>query len=179
MMKRTVRALAVVLVGAGLFTLGASPALCADEFCAMGGTLIKAEVDKDKALAWGQDRRKVVILGADTDDWSVLTLSTSSDDVAILVKAGSVFFGVAGRGGREVDERAAEKAFGSNLRKLKESIKKEMGDLRDAGAVKIAGSDVQPLSDAAGLGTLEKKGRDWELTTDKCTGEDLDASDLK
>jgi len=178
-MKRTVRALAVVLVGAGLFTLGATPALCADEFCAMGGTLIKAEVDKDKALAWGKDRRKVVVAGEDTDEWSVLTLSTSSDDVAILVKAGSVFFGVAGRGGREVDERDAEKAFGSGLRKLKESVKKEMGDLREAGAAKIAGSDVQPLSDAAGLGTLEKDGREWKLTTSDCKGLDLDASDLK
>jgi hypothetical protein len=178
-MKRTVRALAVALVGAGLFTLGAAPAICADEFCPMGGTLVKAEVDKDKSLAWGKDRRKAVVAAEDTDEWSVLTLAASSDDVAILVNKSGVFFGVAGRGGREVDARDAEKAFGSGFKKLKEAVKKEMGDLREAGAAKISGSDVQPLADAAGLGTLEKDGRDWKLATSDCKGVDLDASDLK
>jgi hypothetical protein len=176
-MKRTVRTLAGVLVGMGLFTLGATPALCGEEFCAMGGTLIKAEVDKDKALAWGKERRKAAVAGEDTDEWSVLSLSTSADEIAILVNAQGVFFGVAGKGGDEVSPRDAEKAFGGDLRKLRESIKKEMGDLREAGAVKIAGSDVQPLSDAAGLGTLAKD-RDWALTTQDCKGVDLDASGL-
>jgi len=177
-MKRTVRTLAVVLVGMGLFTLGATPAVCAEEFCAMGGTLVKAEVDKDKALAWGKDRRKAAVAGEDTDGWSVLSLSKSADEIAVLVNARGVFFGVAGKGGEEVSERDAQKAFGNDLRRLRESIKKEMGDLREADAVKIAGSDVQPLSDAAGLGVLEKDGRAWVLTTQDCKGLDLDASGL-
>jgi hypothetical protein len=45
--------------------------------------------------------------------------------------------------------------------------------------VKIDGADVQALSDAAALGTLEKKGRSWELATQDCKGTDLDASALK
>jgi hypothetical protein len=178
-MKRTVQALAAVLVGAGVFALGAAPALCGDEFCPMGGTLIKAEVVKDKALDWGKDRRKAVVAGADTDAWSVLTLSRTDDDIAILVNPDGVFFGVAGRGGQEVDARDAEKVFGKNLRKLQDAVKKEMGDLRQAGAVKVEGSDIQVLADAAGLGTLEKGGRDWKLATQSCKGVDLDASGLK
>ena len=176
-MKRTIQSLAVVLVGMGLFTLGATPAVCAEEFCAMGGTLIKAEVDKDKALAWGKDRRKAVVAAEDTDEWSVLALSASADEIAILVNVQGVFFGVAGKSGEEVTERGAEKAFGNNFRKLKEAVKREIGDLREAGAVKIAGNDVQPLSDAAGLGILTKD-RDWTLTTQDCKGVELDASGL-
>jgi hypothetical protein len=178
-MKRTVQALAAVLVGMGLFTLGATPAVCAEEFCAMGGTLIKAEVDKDKALAWGKDRRKAAIAGEESDEWSVLALSTTADEIAILINKNGAFFGVAGKGGEEVTEGGAEKAFGNNFRKLKEVIKREMGDLRSAGAVKIAGGDVQQLSDAAGLGTLEKDGREWKLTTQDCKGLDLNAAGLK
>jgi len=178
-MKRTMRALAVVLVGTGIFTLGATPAVGADEFCPMGGTLIKVEVDKDKALEWAKDRRKSVVADEDKDEWSVLALSTTDDDIAILVKAGSVFFGVAGKGGQEVDSRVADRTFGNSFRKLRDAIKKEMGDMRQAGVVKISGGDVQPLSEAAGLGVLEKKDRDWVLTTEDCTGVDLDASGLK
>ena len=177
-MKQTLKTLAVVLVGAGLVAFVAAPAMCAEEFCAMGGTLIKAEVVKEKAIEWGKDRKKATIAGADADTWSVLTLSKSDDDIAILVTPGSVFFGVAGKGGREVDARDAEKAFGKDLRKLTEAVKKEMGELWKAGAVKIQGADIQLLINAVGLGTLEK-GRDWELKTQDCKGTDLDASDLK
>ena len=168
-MKQTVKTLAVVLVGAGLVAFAAAPAVCADEFCAMGGTQIKAEVVKEKAIEWGKDRRKATIAGEDTDTWSVLTLSKSDDDIAILVTPGSVFFGVAGKGGNEVDARDTEKAFGKDLRKLTEAVKKEMTELWKAGAVKIQGADVQQIANAVGLGTLEK-GRDWELTTQTARG---------
>ena len=175
-MKQTVKTLAVVLVGAGLVAFAAAPAVCADEFCAMSGTQIKVEVVKEKAIEWGGERKKATI--ADGDAWSVLTLCKSDDDIAILVTPGSVFFGVAGKGGREVDTRDAEKVFGKDLKKLSEAVKKEMGDLWKAGAVKIQGADVQKLSDAVALGTLEKDG-DWKLTTQDCKGTDLAASDLK
>lgn len=182
-MKRTIQALAVVMVGTGLFALGVTPAMGEEEFCSMGGTLIKVEVDKDKALDWGKDRRKSAVAEEDKDgnkdNWSVLTLSTTDKDIAILVKQGSVFFGVAGRGGREVDSREADRTYGNSLRKLRGAIEKEMGDLRKSGVVDISGSDLQPLSDAAGLGVLEKKGRDWELTTEDCKGVDVDTSDLR
>ena len=177
-MKKTVKTLAVVLVGAGLVAFAAAPAMCAEEFCAMGGTLIKAEVVKEKAIEWGKDRKKAISVGEDTDIWSVLTLSKSDDDIAILVGPGTVFFGVAGKGGREVDARGAEKAFGKDLRKLGDAVRKEMTELWKSGAVKIQGADVQKIADAVALGTLEKD-RDWELKTQDCKGMDLDTSDLK
>lgn len=176
-MKRTVKTLAVVLVGAELVAFAAAPAVCADEFCAMGGTLIKVEVDKEKAIEWGKESRKVLIAGEDTDAWSVLTLSTSAKGIAVRVSEGAVFFGVAGKGGNELDAREIERAFGKDLRNLKESVKDGVRDLWKAGAIKIQGADVQKLADAAGLGTLEKD-RDWELKAEDCTGTDIDASEL-
>jgi len=178
-MKQTFKTLAVVLVGAGLAAFAAAPAMCADEFCAMGGTLIKIEVVKEKAIEWGKDRKKAIIAGEDTDTWSVLTLGKSNDDIALLVGPGTVFFGVAGKGGREVDARGAEKVFGKDLRNLTEAVKKEITELWKSGAVRIQGADVQLLATAVALGTLEKSGRDWELKTQNCKGMDIDASDLK
>ncbi|MHB8835163.1 MAG: hypothetical protein ACYC9Y_05565 [Candidatus Methylomirabilia bacterium] len=177
-MNQTVKTLAVVLVGAGLVAFAAAPAVSSDEFCAMGGTLIKAEVVKEKALEWGKDRRKATIAGENEDSWSVLTLGKSDDNIAILVGPDTVFFGVAGKGGNELDARELEKAFGKDLRSLSEAVRKEMTELWKAGAVKIQGADVQKLADAVALGTLEKD-RDWELTTQDCKGMDLDTSDLK
>jgi hypothetical protein len=177
-MKRTRKLLAVVLGAAGLLALAAAPALCSDEFCPMGGTLIMAEADKDKAIGWGKDRSKSVVAGEETDSWSVLVLAKSEDDIAVRVTPDAVYFGVAGRGGRELDARDLEKVYGKDLRKLREAVKKEMGELWKAGAVKIEGSDVQGLSDATGLGTLVKGRREWELKTQDCTVTDLDASGL-
>jgi hypothetical protein len=177
-MKLMVRALSMVAVGAVAFSLGASPALCADEFCAMGGVLVKAEVDKDKALGWAKDRRNVAIVAADSDTWAALSLSKSDKDIVVMVRPEGVFFGVAGKG-REIDARDAEKAFGRDFKTLREVVKREMNDLWKDGVVKISGGDVQPLSDAVGLGTLERKGRDWELTAQDCKGNSLDISDLK
>jgi hypothetical protein len=177
-MKQTVKTLAVVLVGAGLVAFAAAPAVCADEFCAMGGTLIKAEVVKEKAIEWGKDRRKATIADEDSDTWSVLTLGRNDDDIAILVGPGIVFFGVSGKGGNELSAREIEKAFGRDLRKLNDAVKKEITELWKAGAVKIQGADVQKLVDAVALGTLEKD-RDWQLTTSDCKGMDLDTSELK
>ena len=176
-MKRTMLTLAA-LAAAGMLATTAAPSLAADEFCPMGGMLVMAEVDKDKALAWGKDRRKVVIAGEDTDDWSVLTLSASDSDIAIVVKAGGVFFGVAGKGGVELDARAVEKAFGRDLRDLPDAIRKDLEDLRNADAVKIDGSDVGDLAKAAALGVFEKGRGGWELKTESCTGTDVDASGL-
>jgi hypothetical protein len=177
-MKQTIKTLAAVLVGAGFVAFAAAPAVCADEFCSMGGTLIKAEVVKEKAIEWGKDRKKAIIAGEDTDTWSVLTLGRNDDDIAILVGPGAVFFGVAGKGGNELDTREIERAFGKDLRTLAEAVKKEMTELWKAGAVKIQGADVQKLADAVALGTLEKD-RDWELKTQDCKGLDLDTSELK
>lgn len=177
-MKRTVLVLPVALAAAGILAVAAAPAFAGDEFCPMGGMLVKAEVDKDKALAWGKDRRKVVIADEDKDEWSVLTLSVTDSDIAILVKNGGVFFGVAGKGKDEIDARAAERAFGRDLRDLKDAVKKDLGSLQDTDAVKIDGRDVGDLADAAALGVFEKDGRDWAHTTQDCTGTELDASGL-
>jgi hypothetical protein len=177
-MKRTIQALSGILVGTALFALGAAPARCADEFCAMGGTLIKVEVDKGKALDWAKDRRNVAVLAANSDAWAALSLSRSDKDIVVMVRPDGVFFGAAGRG-REIDERDAEKIFGRDFRNLREVVKREIGDLWKDRVVKIDGGDVQAISDAAGLGVLEKKGRDWELSTQKCAGLDIDVSELK
>lgn len=177
-MKRTHKLLSVVLGGAGLLAVAAAPALCGDEFCAMGGTLIMVGADKDKAIDWGKDRSKSVVAGEGTDAWSVLVLAKSEDDIAVRVTPDAVFFGVAGRGGRELDARDLEKVFGKDLRKLREAVKKEMGELWKAGVVKLQGSDVQDLAEATGLGTLVKGRSEWELKTQDCTGTDLDASGL-
>jgi len=177
-MKQSFKTLAVVLVGAGMVAFATAPALCADEFCAMSGTQIKTEVVKEKAVDWAKDRKKAVVAGEDTDTWSVVSLAKSEDEIAILVTPGSVFFGVAGKGGREVDARAAEKAFGKDLRKLTEVVKKELTELWKSGAVKLQGADIQKIADVVGLGTVEK-GRDWELKTENCKGLDIDASELK
>lgn len=178
-MKQTFRTLAVALVGTGLVAFAAAPAICADEFCAMGGMQIKTEVVKAKAIEWGKDRKQTAVAGEDSDNWSVLTLSKADDDIAVLVTAEYVFFGVAGKGGREVDARDAEKAFGKDFKRLVEALQKEMGELKDAGAVKLAGGEIQQLVNAAALGSVEKSGRDWQLTTKDCTGKDLDTSELK
>jgi hypothetical protein len=179
-MKLTVRALLVVLTGVVLSSLGATPAVCgSDEFCAMGGTLVKAEVVRDKAVDWVKGQRKAAALAVDTDTWAVLALSKYDDDIAVLVKPDGVFFGVPGKGGRELGEREIEKAFGKDLRKLRELVKRELTDLWKDGVVKISGGDVQSVVDAVGLGTVEKKGRDWELTTQDCTGLDIDTSEVK
>lgn len=176
-MKRTMLTLATALAAAGVLAATAAPSLAADEFCPMGGMLVRAEVDKDKALAWGKEQRKVAIAGEDSDDWSVLTLSASDSDIAVVVKPGGVFFGVAGRGREEIDAKAAEKAFGRDLRDLVDAVRKDLDSLRKADAVKIDGGDVADLAKMAALGVFTK-GRDWELKTEDCTGTDVDASGL-
>jgi hypothetical protein len=177
-MKRTMLALPAALAAVGFLAVAAAPAVAADEFCAMSGMLVKAEVDKAKVLAWGKDRRKAVVANEDKDDWSVLTLSTRDKDIAILVRDGGVFFGVAGKGKDEIDARAAEKAFGRDLSDLRDAVKNELDDLRKADAVKIESGDAGDLAKAAALGTFEKGRRDWEHSTQDCTGTDLDASEL-
>ena len=176
-MKKNIRALSVVVAGACLLAVSASPALSAAEMCPMGGALVVTEVVKDKALAWAADLKKKDVSGADTADWSVLALSRTNNDIAILVGPGSVFFGVAGRGG-EVYPRDIEKAFGKDLGRLRETLGKTMTDLWKAGVVKIAGADMQKLAAAAGLGSLEKEGSGWVLKTRDCQAVDLPASGL-
>jgi hypothetical protein len=177
-MKRMVKTLAVVLVGAGLVAVAAAPAVCADEFCPMGGTQVKIDVVKDKAIEFGKDSRKAVVANEDAATWSVLTLSKSDNDIAILLSDAGVFFGVAGRGGNELSDRDIEKAFGKDLGRLKEAVKDGMRALWKADVVKLQGSDIEKIADAAGLGTVADN-RGWALTTQDCKGMDLDASDLK
>ena len=174
---KAIKALSIVLAGACLLAAGVPPALSAGEPCPMGGALVLAGTDKDKALAWAADLDKKDVGGADTDDWTVLTLSRTDRGIAILVGPGYVFLGVAGRGG-EVYPRDIEKAFGKDFGKLREAIRKTMTDLWKADVVKIDGADVQRIVDAAGLGALEKDGAGWTLKTRSCQAVDLPASGL-
>ena len=176
-MNWKVRGLSAVLVGTCFLTASAAPALSAEALCPMGGAMVVAEVDKDKALAWAANLDKKDVGGADTADWTVLTLSRTDKDIAILVGPGYVFFGVAGRGG-EVYPRDIEKAFGKDFGRLRDAVRKTMTDLWKAGVVKIAGADVQKISDAAGLGAIEKDGTGWALKTKDCQAVDLPASGL-
>jgi hypothetical protein len=177
-MKSSILAQAVAVAAAGVLVAAVVPAFAGGDFCPMGGMLIKAQVDKEKAIEWGKDYRKVLVANEDSDDWSLLTLSKSDDDIAIVVRAGSVFFGVAGKGKAEVDARLAEKAFGRDLRDLPDAIRKDLEGLRKAGGIAIEGSDVADLAKTAALGTFEKGRRDWEFTKQDCTGTDVDTSGL-
>jgi hypothetical protein len=178
-MKVMARMLVVALVGAGVVMGGVAPALCADDqgLCAMGGTLIQVKVDKDKVADWADRERKKTVVTE--DPWTLTTMGEGSDDIALVFTKEYVFFGVAGKDDRAVDERIAEKAFGNNFRILKETVKKTMGELKRRNSVDIDGSDVQALADAAGLGTLAKDGRDWKLATSSCEGKSVNVSDLK
>jgi hypothetical protein len=176
-MKRNTRALSVVLVGSCLLAVSALPALSAEALCPMGGAMVVAEIDKDKALAWAADLKKKAVSGADTADWTVLTLSRTNNDIAILLGPGYVFFGVAGRGG-EVYPRDIEKAFRKDFGWLRDAVRMTVTDLWKAGVVKIAGADVQKISDATGLGVIEKDKSGWTLKTKECQAVDLPASGL-
>lgn len=176
-MKRNIRALSIALTGACLLAASAALALSAEELCPMGGAMIVAEVDKDKALGWAGGLSRKAISGADVADWTVLTLSRTDKGIAILVGPGYVFFGVAGRGG-EVYPRDIEKAFGKDLGKLRETVKNNMGDLRKAGVLKVADADIRQIADAAGLGSILKEGNGWVLKRRDCQAVDLPASGL-
>jgi hypothetical protein len=176
-MKAWTRLVPAVVAGALLCAVWASPALSGEEICPMGGTQVRSEVDRDRAVAWAKEQRGAVITGADTADWSVLALSRVDGDIAIFVAPGYVFFGVAGRGG-EVYPRDIERAFGKDLKKLREAMRKALTELWKAGAVKIGGNDVQTLADAAGLGMLAKEKDAWVLRTRECQPVDLPATGL-
>jgi hypothetical protein len=143
----------------------------------MGGAMIMAETDRDKALAWAKTRARVEVNDNDAADWSVLTLSVADEGIAVLVEPGQVFFGVAGRGG-ETYPRDIERAFGAGFEKLKEALTKTLSELMPAGVVKIEAADIQAISGAAGLGVLEKGAGGWALTTRECQAVDLPVSGL-
>jgi hypothetical protein len=176
-MKRTVWWSLAVLAMVGMIVLEAYPASSASELCPMGGVMVSTVTVKEKTLDWAKQLLNVAVDGADTDVWSVLALSRADQDIAMLVGPGFVFFGVAGRGG-EVYPKDIDKAFGKDLGKLREAVKKEMNELWKAGVVQIESGDVQKIYDAVGRGLLEKDGRDWVLKTMDCQAVDLPASGL-
>ncbi len=176
-MKRTMMWSLAVLAVAGLTVFEPVPARSADEICPMGGVMVKAVVDREKALDWAKGQKNASVAGADTDAWSVLALSRKDRDIALLVGPGYVFFGVAGRGG-EVYPRDMEKAFGKDLGKLRNAVRQEISGLWKDGVMRVEGADVQKIHDAVGLGILEKVGRDWTLKSADCQAVDLPASGL-
>ena len=176
-MRRMVWWFLAVLAIVGMIVLEADPARSASELCPMGGVMVKTVIVKEKALDWAKGLPNVAVDGADTDAWMVLALSRTDRDIAMLVGPGYVFFGVAGRGG-EVYPQDIDKAFGKDLRKLREAVKKEMNELWKAGVVQIEDGDVQKISDIVGRGLIEKDGRDWALKTRNCQAVDLPASGL-
>jgi hypothetical protein len=176
-MKRTVWWSLAVLAMVGMILMEADLAHSTSELCPMGGVMVKTVTVKEKALDWAKNLQNAAVEGADIDVWSVLALSRADQGIAMLVGPGYVFFGVAGRGG-EVYPKDIEKAFGKDLRKLREAVKKEINELWKAGVVQIEGGDVQKISDAVGRGLLEKEGRDWVLKTTDCQAVDLPASGL-
>jgi hypothetical protein len=176
-MKRRVWWSLAVLAMVGMIVMEADPARSANELCPMGGVMVKTVIVKGKALDWAKKLPNVAVDGADTDEWTVLALSRTDQDIAMLVGAGYIFFGVAGRGG-EVYPQDMDKAFGKDLGKLREAVKKEMNELWKADVAQIEAGDVQKISDAVGRGLIEKEGRDWALKTSDCQAVDLPASGL-
>ena len=162
---------------AGIWALAAAPAAgTAAELCPMGGALIVAATDREKALAWGKSRPRVEI-AEDAVDWSVLTFSPADEGIALLVGPGQVFFGVPGRGG-ETYPRDIERAFGAGHAKLREAVGRTLADLAAAGVVRLEAADIQAIAGAAGLGALEKGAGGWALTTRDCQAVDLPTSGL-
>jgi hypothetical protein len=176
-MKQTVYWFLAMLATVGVLFLEADTVQSASDLCPMGGVMVKTATVKKKALDWAKNLQNVAIDGADTGEWTVLALSRADKRIAMLVGPGYIFFGVAGRGG-EVYPQDIVKAFGRDLRNLREAVKKEMSELRKAGVVQIEARDIQKIYDAVGLGLLEKDGRRWVLKTMECQAVDLPASGL-
>ena len=176
-MRTAVRLLAMFLACAWLLGFGVQPAGAASGICPMGGAMVMAETDHDKAIAWAKGRTRVAINDAGPADWSVLTFSVADERIAVLLEPGQVFFGVAGRGG-ETYPRDIEGAFGAGFASLRDAVAKTLADLVAAGAVKIDAADVQAIAGAAGLGVLQKSANGWALTTRDCQAVDLPTSGL-
>jgi hypothetical protein len=174
-MNMTTRILALSIVGA--CTLGPGASLPAAELCPMGGVMIKAQIDKGKALAWAASPRAAAVSGAETDNWYLYVRSGAEQAIGIMIAPGFVFFGVAGRGG-EVYRRDIEQAFGKDLGKLRLAVRKDLDDLVRAGVVRINAAEVQPIAGIAGLGTLEKAGDVWGLSIQRCQAVNLPISGL-
>ena len=165
------------LACAWLLGFGVPPAYAASGICPMGGAMVMAETDRDKALSWAKGRPRVEIDDAGADGWSVLTLSAADEGIAVLIEPGQIFFGVAGRGG-ETYPRDIERAFGPDFGKLKDAVSKTLSDLVAAGALKIPAADVPAVAGVVGLGVLEKGAGGWALTTRDCQAVDLPVSGL-
>ena len=174
-MNMTARILAVSIVGACTLGPGAVSSLPAAELCPMGGVMIKAQIDKGNALAWAASPRAAAVSGAETDNWYLYARSGADQGIGIMIAPGFVFFGVAGRGG-EVYLREIELAFGKDLGKLRLAVGKDLDDLVRAGVVSVNAAEVQRIADTAGLGTLEKTGDVWGLTTKRCQAVNLPVS---
>lgn len=179
-MKSAVRFLTVFGLAVVLMFFGTGPVLAGGgDLCPMAGLMITTAVDQEKAIEYLEDDRREFIQTGEDDDWGILVVSESSDDIALLLTAEYVFFGVADdRDDRVADERRIEKAFGDDMRSLKNAVKKEMKTLWKADVVGISGNDVQALSDAAGVGTLTNSGGDWELETTDCEGMTLNVDEI-
>lgn len=176
-MNTTTRILAVSMVGFCILGPGAVSPVPAAELCPMGGVMIKAQIDKGKALAWAARQQAAAVSEAETNNWYLYVLSSADQGIGIMIAPGFVFFGVAGRGG-EVYLREIEQAFGKDLGKLRLAVGKDLAALVRAGVVRVNATEVQRIADTAGLGTLEKAGDAWGLTTRPCQAVNLPVSGL-
>lgn len=177
-MKVLIRTAVLMLLAASVVFPGAGTAQ-AGELCPMGGTMVMAAVDKDKAVEWLEDGRRAFLLNEDGDDWLLKTVSDSSDKIAIVLGAGYVYFGVADdRDDREADEKRMTRAFGNDHRILGTAIQKEIKELWKAGAIDISGGDVQAIAEAAGIGVVSGERQDWELETTDCEPMTVNLDDL-
>ncbi|HEY6000948.1 MAG TPA: hypothetical protein VI078_16805 [bacterium] len=177
-MKAPVLALTAVL-GAAAVLAAAAPARAEEDFCPMGGMQVKAEVNRDKAIAWAKERRNAAVVEDEGGEWSVVAQSAAGGDIAILVQPGFVFVGIAGKGNGEIDAREAEKAFGRELRDLADAVKKDLDELQRADVVNLDRRDVADLAAAVALGVFAREGREWKHSTVDCVGTDVDTSALE
>jgi len=113
---------------------------CAATISAMGGRAGQGRGRQGEGLDWGRiaGRRSSP---ADGDGWSVLTLSKTDDDIAILVPRRVLRRRRPRR--PEIDARDAEKAFGQSCAQPARRGK-EMNDLWKADAVKLPARNIQP-----------------------------------
>jgi len=174
-MKGFVRT-AVMLCLAGSFVFLGAAAVGADELCPMGGAMLKVAVDQEKAVEWLDDDRRAYV---PDEGLGISTVSSATDKIGMILTDEFVFFGVADdRDDREADENRMTKAFGNELKFLRNAVQKEVKAMWKAQVIDIDGGDVQAISEALGLGVISQDGRDWVLETADCEGMTINLEDL-
>ena len=174
-MRGFVRTFAMLCLAGSLVVAGAVTA-GADELCPMGGVVVIVALDEDKAVEWLDAERRAYL---PNEGFGIMTASDFSGKIAMVMTAEYVFFGVADDEADDISDKKMNKAFGNELKFLKQAVQKEVKAMWKADVIDIDGGDVQGISQAVGLGTVSQDGSDWVLETADCEGMTVNLEDLE